>query len=725
MMQEATRILEETFGFDKFRPLQEEIIQSVLNKNDTQVVMPTGGGKSLCYQIPALIFDGLTIVVSPLISLMKDQVEQLVEYGIPAAYLNSTLDPVEYRQTMDGIRDGSLKLLYAAPETLTKPSVASLLEQVQPDCLTVDEAHCISEWGHDFRPEYRQLKDLRKRLPDAVCIALTATATPHVRKDIRANLGLENPNEFVASFDRPNLFLEVQNKINPLRQTLDFLEDRRDQSGIIYCFSRRQVDELSEDLERHGFSVRPYHAGMTETDRSANQEAFIRDDVQIIVATIAFGMGIDKPNVRFVVHFDLPKNIEAYYQQIGRAGRDGLDSHCLLLFGYQDIQKIKYIISQKEDEKEQRVAQIHLDDLINFLESSLCRRVPLLKYFGEKFEGAPCDKCDNCLKPDEEQQDLTVAAQKFLSCVVRTEQRFGAGHIIDVLRGSENQKVKEKGHDRLSTHGIGRDLSKRQWKQLSALLLQQSYLQRDPQYGGLKLDKKAIGLLKGQDSFMGQLEEDHSFVKDKSTEDPDYDKELFEILRRHRKEMADAKNIPPYVIFADRTLMEIAAYYPVSREALLGIHGVGKVKFQKYGTDFLKLVKQYCEQNHIEGRKQRLRHSSSSSKGKRIEERRFYKVGTAFNNGATIKSLIDRYDVQPQTIITHLTNYFFEGFSLREDDILSYADLSDQTIDNILNAFEEHGTEMLRPVYDHFDGEISYEHLKVVRLYYLVSNGAD
>jgi len=436
-------------------------------------------------------------------------------------------------------------------------------------------------------------------------------------------------------------------------------------------------------------------------------------------------MGIDKPNVRFVIHYDLPKNIEAYYQQIGRAGRDGLDAHCLLLFGYQDIQKIKYIISQKEDEKEQRVAQIHLDDLIDFLESNLCRRIPLLNYFGETFEDAPCEKCDNCLESTEEQQDLTEPAQKFLSCVVRTEQRFGAAHIIDVLRGSENQKVKEKGHDRLSTHGIGRDLSKRQWKQLSARLLQQSYLQRDPQYGGLKLDEKAVGLLKGQDRFMGQLEEDRSFVKDKPSEDPDYDKELFEILRQHRKEMADAKNIPPYVIFADRTLIEMAAYYPVTREALLGIHGVGKVKYQKYGPEFLKLIGQYCEQNHIEGRKQRVRRSSSGTKGKRIEERRFYKVGTAFNNGESIQSLIDKYDVKPGTIINHLTNYFFEGFSLRDDDILSYTDLPEQKIEAILKAYDEHGTEMLRPVYDHFDGEISYEHLKVVRLYYLVRNGED
>lgn len=716
-MRQATRILNETFGFETFRPLQEEIISSVLGKQDTQVVMPTGGGKSLCYQIPALVFEGLTVVVSPLISLMKDQVEQLHEYGIEAAYLNSTLSPDQYRKRLDAIRNGHLKLLYAAPETLAKPSIIDLLEQVQVDCLTVDEAHCISEWGHDFRPEYRQLKELRRRLPEAVCMALTATATPQVRKDIRANLGLKHPREFMASFDRPNLFLEVQPKTDPFRQTLDFLQDRRDESGIIYCFSRRQVDELSEDLAAEGFSVRPYHAGMNEAERSASQEDFIRDDVQIIVATVAFGMGIDKPNVRFVMHYDLPKNIEAYYQQIGRAGRDGLEAHCLLLFGYQDLGKIRFIINQKEDEQEQRVASIHLDELINFLESNRCRRVPLLNYFGETYKGEPCEKCDNCLSDDKEQQDLTVPAQKFLSCVVRTGQRFGAGHVIDVLRGSENKKVKERGHDRLPTHGIGGELTARQWKQLAVLLQQDGYLQRDPQYGGLSLQQKAAALLKGEEAFMGQLDEDRSALRTRKVDQPDYDSDLFQLLRRQRKQLADARGIPPYAVFHDRTLMEMSARYPVTEEALMGIHGVGKAKRKKYGAGFLKLIRRYCKSEGIEGLQGRQR---SKVGGRSDKRRRFYQVGEAFNRGESIVSLMQKYDVKADTVIQNLEKYRQAGYRLQGGDVLAHTNLSEREVGAAVKAFETHGTGMLRPVYKALDGQLNYEHLRAVRLQFLI-----
>ena len=724
-MQQATQILNETFGFDQFRPLQEEIIQNVLDKKDTQVIMPTGGGKSLCYQIPAMIFDNITIVVSPLISLMKDQVEQLVEYGIPAAYLNSMLTTTGYQQTLEKVRDGSLKLLYVAPETLAKPSITSMLEQVNPACLAVDEAHCISEWGHDFRPEYRKLREIRKKLSPDACIALTATATPHVRKDIINNLGLQDPKEFVASFDRPNLFLEVRTKTDPLRQTLDFLKSRKEDSGIIYCFSRRQVDELSDDLHHNGYSVRPYHAGLSEAERSRNQEDFIRDDVQIIVATIAFGMGIDKPNVRFVIHYDLPKNIEAYYQQIGRAGRDGLDSHCLLLFSYADIQKIKYIINQKSDEQEKRVANIHLNELIDFVESNLCRRIPLLNYFGETFEEAPCEKCDNCLKSEEDQQDLTVPAQKFLSCVVRTGQRFGATHITDILRGSENKKVKQRGHDKLSTHGIGQELTTLQWKQLSSLLLQQGYLQRDPQYGGLSLSKKAVELLKDESKFMGKLEEDRSTLDKNDSLEFDYDQELFQQLRWRRKKIADEQEIPPYAIFPDRTLMELSAYYPQSTEAMLQIHGIGTVKFEKYGKTFMKIIDRYCKRMGIEGRqripKRRSRSKSKSTKGKR----RFQEVGEAFNAGASIPFLMKKYDVKQSTILRHITHYAQEGHRLREADVLSLTDIPEDRVDGVIQAFEQEESRMLRPVYEALDEEVSYEDLKVARLYYLIKSQDD
>jgi len=444
-------ILKTTFGYDTFRPLQREIIDNVLARRDSLAIMPTGGGKSLCYQIPALLFDGLTVVVSPLIALMKDQVEQMRAAGVPALFLNSTLSPEAYNENMDYVRRGQVKLLYVAPETLLTPRILGLLAELKVDCLTIDEAHCISEWGHDFRPEYRQLADVRRRYPEAVCLALTATATPRVRADITRSLGFKASNEFVASFNRENLFIEVTPKRDGEIQLTRFLERFKDQSGIIYCFSRRQVDELSDYLERRGYAVRPYHAGLDDDTRRRNQEAYIRDDVQMMVATIAFGMGINKPNVRFIVHYDLPKSIEGYYQEIGRAGRDGLPAHCLLLYSYGDVAKLRYFIDQKEGD-ERKAAVEQLDAIVRYAEDERnCRRKPLLAYFGEKFSAEKCDSCDNCNAEAPVLEDITLPAQKFLSCVARTGERFGAGHVADVLLGSKNERVLRLGHDQVST----------------------------------------------------------------------------------------------------------------------------------------------------------------------------------------------------------------------------------------------------------------------------------
>ncbi len=395
-MASPASILKETFGYDTFRPHQREVIENVLAGRDTLAVMPTGGGKSLCYQIPALLFDGLTVVVSPLISLMKDQVEQLRAFGVPALFINSSLSSQDYQHNMEQVKRGEVKLLYVAPETLLTPRILSLLSGLKVDLLTIDEAHCISEWGHDFRPEYRQIVEVRKRFPNTVCLALTATATTRVRQDIRATLEFTTTNEFVASFNRENLYLEVLRKRDPISQTIRILERHKDQSGIIYCFSRRQVDELAMVLASKGYSVLPYHAGLEDLERKQNQEAFIRDDAQIIVATIAFGMGINKPNVRFIIHFDLPKSIESYYQEIGRAGRDGLPAHCTLLFNYSDVAKINYFIDQKEGD-EKRIATGHLDAIVRYAEDELtCRRKPLLNYFGESYSAQTCSNCDNC-----------------------------------------------------------------------------------------------------------------------------------------------------------------------------------------------------------------------------------------------------------------------------------------------------------------------------------------
>ena len=601
MINRAKTILGDVFGYDEFRPLQREIIGNVLKKRDTLVIMPTGGGKSLCYQIPALIFKGLTVVVSPLISLMKDQVEQLTELDVPAVFLNSSLSNEEYSRNVKLVKKNGVKLLYLAPEALLTPGMLSMLSSLQVDCLAIDEAHCISEWGHDFRPEYRQLVGVRFRFPSATCIALTATATPRVQEDIKSNLKFDASNEFIASFNRENLFIQITSKNSPVSQTIEFLKNYPDQSGIIYCFSRRQVDDLYEILQSKGYSVRPYHAGLSDIERARNQELFIRDDVQIIVATIAFGMGIDKPNVRFVIHFDLPKNIETYYQEIGRAGRDGLRAHCLLLFSYADIQKIKYFINQKDDH-EQRVANIHLNSLLQFVETDECRRIPLLTYFGEDYSTEKCDMCDNCLAGERTFVDITVPAQKFLSCVKRTDEIFGANHIIDVLRGSQSKKVLKFGHANLSTYGIGKEYSRKQWFHLARQFIQKGLMIQDTKYGSLKLTRKAYDVLKGKESVSGILEEEH--LNDRKREGKKYEYEhdhvLFEKLRKKRKELADKAGLPPYVIFPDKTLIEMAAFFPRSGESLLRIHGVGAVKYSKYGAIFLNIINEYCRDHHIE-----------------------------------------------------------------------------------------------------------------------------
>jgi ATP-dependent DNA helicase RecQ len=603
MTKQAQSILKSIFGYDQFRPLQAEIIGNILDRQDVLVVMPTGGGKSLCYQIPALVFEGLTVVISPLISLMKDQVEQLLQLGVSVTVLNSSLSAVDYRRNIELVKSNAAKLLYLAPEALLKSNMLELLSSVKVECLAIDEAHCISQWGHDFRPEYRQLIKARANFPNAACVALTATATPRVRADIQTSLQMDSDHEFVASFNRENLFIQIVPKDNPQRQTLQFIQKFKNQSGIIYCHSRKQVESLYELLRDNGFSVKPYHAGLADTERNRNQEAFIRDDVQIIVATVAFGMGIDKPNVRFVMHYDLPKNIESYYQEIGRAGRDGLNSHCLLLFSYADVQKIKYFIDQKEP-AEKRVANIHLSALLRFAESEVCRRIPLLNYFGENYQIEKCSTCDNCLAEDKELVDLTIPAQKFLSCVKRTGEKFGSGHLIDVLRASKAKKVLQFGHDKLSTYGIGADFSKKQWLQLSRQFLHKGLLAQDMEFGSLKLMDKGWDVLKGRNEVWGQLAQEHTVErlveKSQRSDNLNFNRQLFEILRKERKELADSSGVPPYVIFSDKTLVEMATYFPQSRESLLDIHGIGAVKCDRYGATFLEIIDLFCRQNDVE-----------------------------------------------------------------------------------------------------------------------------
>jgi ATP-dependent DNA helicase RecQ len=726
-------VLKQTFGYDIFRPLQREIIQNVMARRDTLAIMPTGGGKSLCYQIPALLFDGLTVVVSPLIALMKDQVEQMRAVGVPALFLNSSLSSETYQANMQDVKSGAVKLLYVAPETLLTPRIFSLLSALKIDCLTIDEAHCISEWGHDFRPEYRQLADVRSRYPEAVCLALTATATPRVRADIKSSLGFAQSNEFVASFNRENLFIEVTPKRDPAIQTTKFLERFKDQSGIIYCFSRKQVDELAEYLVRRGYSARPYHAGLEDNERRRNQEAFIRDDAQIIVATIAFGMGINKPNVRFVIHYDLPKSVEGYYQEIGRAGRDGLPAHCLLLYSYSDAAKLKYFIEQKEGD-ERRVANQHLDAIVHYAEDEVnCRRKPLLNYFGETYTAPKCDNCDNCNAEPPALEDITVPAQKFLSCVKRTGERFGAGHVADVLLGSKAGKVLQNGHDQVSTYGIGGELTRKQWMALARQLAQMGYLNQDGEYRTLSLTIKAIDALKNRVKIMGQLKEAEKRAgKDaKKKEALAYNDALFALLRQKRKELADEAGVPPYVIFSDRTLIEMSAYFPQSQESLLDISGVGQVKLREYGEAFLAVIQSYCGKHKIAERphprplsqRERGEISSPTGRGARGEGElgvRTTLVAEAYNDGETIASLMKRYQVTAGTILDHLARYISAGNALRSgSDLPGLTSTSPDEQQAAFAAFDELGAAYLKPVFDKLEGRVNYDELKILRLIHL------
>ena len=594
---EAFHVLQTVFGYDEFRPLQEEIIKNVLGRRDTLIIMPTGGGKSLCYQLPALLFNGLTVVVSPLISLMQDQVTQLQQLGVSAVFLNSTLTHDEYLSTTRQIRRGAVKLLYMAPETLLRPESLLMLRECQLDCLAIDEAHCISQWGHDFRPEYRQLAQMRERFPNAVCIALTATATSNVRTDIRQILSFRNQNEFIASFDRKNLTIAVEPKVDLDQQIIDFLTTHRDQSGIIYCATRGQVDMLHELLVANEISALPYHAGLDTEIRQQNQTAFIRENVWIMVATIAFGMGIDKPDVRFVVHADLPQNIECYYQEIGRAGRDGLRADCLLLFSYGDVHTIRHFILQGAA-SEQAGRRKRLTALVDWATSTDCRRIGLLGYFGEEYETGNCRMCDNCLIEADEKVDLTIPAQKFLSCVVRTDQIFGINHIIKVLQGSREKKVLKFGHDKLSTHGIGREYSRKQWNQLVQQFIQQRLLTRNTEYGSIQLTDKGRAVFKGEPVW-GSAVETQLNRHTTSDETSGYDSELFEQLRAKRKALADAEGIPPYIVFSDRSLQEMATYFPHSTEAFESTHGIGPVKVERYADSFLPIIRDYCKERKL------------------------------------------------------------------------------------------------------------------------------
>ena len=589
--------LHSVFGLREFRPHQREVIEDLIGGRDVFVLMPTGGGKSLCYQLPALHRPGVGIVVSPLISLMKDQVDSLAATGVRAACYNSSLDGATARRVLARLHAGDLDLLYVAPERLMSPEFLERLAGIEVALIAVDEAHCVSQWGHDFRPEYAALGELRQQLPGVPLIALTATADPQTRQDIMRVLKLADASVHVTSFDRPNIRYGVRPKQRPLEQLLRFLATQGRESGIVYALSRKRVEEIATALASRGLQAAAYHAGLPAAQRDAVQEQFLRDELQIVVATVAFGMGIDKPNVRFVVHHDMPRHIEGYYQETGRAGRDGLPAEALLLFGTQDVVIARQQLEENANPEQRRIEAHKLQAMVGFAESLTCRRQVLLGYFGEAL-AEPCGNCDVCLDPPE-RMDATEAARKALSCIYRVGQRFGMKYVVDVLRGADSERIRQLGHERLSTWGIGRDLGEAEWMSILRQLVHRGYLVQDiANYSVLKLTDAARPLLRGE----MRLELARPPRREKAAGSSGAagrnalalsaaDQPLFEALRSRRRELAAQQGVPPYVVFGDVTLVEMSQARPRDEEGLLRITGVGQVKLERYGAAFLEVLR--------------------------------------------------------------------------------------------------------------------------------------
>ena len=713
------------FGYDSFLHGQEEIIANVLDRRDTLALMPTGGGKSLCYQLPALALKGTTLVISPLIALMKDQVDSLEANGIAARYINSSLTVSEIRRVQEEVRVGRVKILYAAPERLATPEFNRFLHTLDLALIAIDEAHCISEWGHEFRPEYRNLQQLRQGFPSVPVVALTATATQRVRDDIVHQLDLHQGQIFLSSFNRSNLVYSVRPKKEPWNQLLSLLRDRQGQSAIIYCFSRQETEDLAGNLKAHGLIALPYHAGLDSTTRRRTQDDFIHDRAPIIVATIAFGMGIDKPDVRLVVHYSLPKSLEGYYQETGRAGRDGLPGDCVLFYSYADKAKQEHFITQIEDPQERRNAREKLAKMADFAQSPVCRRRTILEYFGEEWSTDNCGGCDICLE-SRDPVDVTEIAQKVLSAVVRTGQRFGANHVIQVLTGSREKRILELGHDQLSVHGIAKDRTRDELREIIVGLQAEGLLARSQgEYPTLAITPAGRQFLTKRQCLTLALPKPtyptEQAAPRKLSDNMAYDRGLFEELRTLRRELADAQGVPPFVVFGDVSLRHMSARFPLTMEQFSAIHGVGQAKLEQYGRAFLQAIKSYAKANGLPAvtaaEPTRQQADQAAVRPEPLKRRRGATeeaTNELLSQGMSVSQIAQERGLAETTIINHLERLQRRGVELDVDHLLP----DNETLDEIRKAFEACGSAPLKPVWEFLESRFTYDQLRLARMHF-------